>query len=88
MPGPDREERGGATDVARRAGVVARDPAFTAVVAFLAFLLFCWPLARTPRLHVVDAWFHLTGAWLLLLVALRWLSRARRGEPPHDEREA
>ena len=59
----------------RSRGRAAPTPALAAAFAVLALLLFAWPLARTPRLHVALAFVHVFIAWVVVVIVLGWLSR-------------
>jgi hypothetical protein len=57
-------------------------------LATIALLLFAWPLARSPRLHVVQGLLHIFAAWVLTVAALWFISRrVRPGEDESSEGE-
>jgi hypothetical protein len=71
------------TALARR---ILRHDAFPPSLAVGALLLFCWPIARYPRLPLVEGWLHLLGAWALAIAALALRARALRAPPaPREE---
>jgi hypothetical protein len=55
-------------------------PALAVALAVVAFLLFTWPLAREPRLHVVQAFLHVLAAWAVVVGTLGWISRRPTAE--------
>jgi hypothetical protein len=57
-----------------------RHPAFAAVLAALALLVFTWPLARDPPLTLGETFVHLLGAWVAVVLALLRMSSALRTE--------
>lgn len=62
-----------------------RHPAFAVALAALALLVFSWPPAREPPLTLGEAFVHLFGAWVLVVLALWRISVALGDEPePRD----
>lgn len=59
-------------------GRPSRHRALALVVLVGGALLFTWPFVRMPRFHVVPAYLHLVGSWVLVVVALAILARALR----------
>ena len=55
-------------------------PALAVALAVVALLLFTWPLVREPRLHVVQAFLHVLGAWAAVVGMLGWISRRATAE--------
>ncbi len=49
---------------------------FAAGLLVTGLLLFTWPFVRVPRFHLVPAYLHLLGAWVLVVAGLVVLSRA------------
>lgn len=64
-----------------------RHPAFAAVLAVLALLVFTWPLARDPPLTLGEAFVHLFGAWIAAVVALLRMSSVLAMEPRDGGRD-
>lgn len=49
-------------------------------------LVLTWPLVRSPRLGVVEAFLHVLAAWAALILALGLLSRALAERTGGDDR--
>jgi hypothetical protein len=81
--------------MARGANATGRSPESTRLRVFAAgllstgLLLFTWPFVRAPRFHLVPAFLHLLGAWVLVVAALGVLAHAaRRSRPPAEHPRA
>jgi hypothetical protein len=60
-------------------------PALALALAVTALLLFAWPLARQPPLHLLPAFLHVLAVWAVIVVALWWVSRLPLGARPGPE---
>jgi hypothetical protein len=69
----------------RRPARAPRALAFAAALVVAGALVLTWPFVRIPRFHLVPAYLHLLGAWLLLVVALVALAGALRRARPEDD---
>lgn len=64
-----------------------RHPAFATALAVLSLLVFSWPLARVPPLSLGEAFVHLFGAWVAVILVLWRMSSALVAEPRDGERD-